>query len=304
MVGQDVGAINNKAGIIERDVNLKIANYLKQYLSEYAGIDVLMTHNGFSTGTYELIDRAIWTRNNNADLIVSLHCNSSTSGKMTGTEAYVTANKSLPKYNEECSKLANLILNNISKLGITNRGVKTRLSGDVEEVYTDGTRGDYYGIIRYAMKGIKDGPGANIQNGEGISAVLIEHCYIQGGDEKYLDSEEDIKKLAKADCDGIVEFYGLRLKSQCVSGVSLNKTNINLTQNKKESLVAMVIPDTAINTNIKWTSNNEKVATVNSKGEITAISPGKAIITATTEDGGYKATCNITVSRISLQTKL
>lgn len=300
MVGQDVGAINYEAGIIERDVNLKIANYLKQYLSEYAGIDVLMTHSGFLSGTYELIDRAIWARNNKADLIISLHCNSSTSGKITGTEAYVTANTSLPKYNQECSKLASLILNNISKLGIKNRGVKTRLSGDVEEVYSDGTRGDYYGIIRYAMKGVKEGPGANIQNGEGISTVLVEHCYIQGEDAQYLDSDEDIKKLAKADCDAIVEYYSLRLKSECVSGINLNKTNLNLSQNAKEALVAEVTPETATNKNVKWTSSNEKIVTVNENGEITTIEQGNAIITATTEDGEYKATCNITVTGLEV----
>lgn len=298
--GATPGAINDNVGLVERDINLKIANYLKEYLSEYAGITVLLTHNGSFDGTYELIDRAIFARNNNADLLVSLHCNSSTSGLLTGAEVYVTANTSLPKYNEECSKLGNMILNNLNRIGITNNGVKTRLSGDELEVYSDGTRGDYYGIIRYAMKGIMDGPGADIQNGEGLSAVLVEHCYMQGGDEQFLDSEEDIKRLAKADCDAIVEYYGLRLKSECVGSVTLDKEELELVERDKSKLIATVMPDTAINKKIIWTSNDETVATVDENGEVTAVSKGEAIITATSEDGEIKANCNIIVSGIEI----
>ena len=110
--GKDTGSINERAGLIERDINLKIANYLRKYLSEYAGITVILTHEGFQSGTYELIDRALFARSKNADLIVSLHCNSSEKGNLNGTEAFVTANTSLPKYNEQCSELANKILNN------------------------------------------------------------------------------------------------------------------------------------------------------------------------------------------------
>lgn len=298
--GKDPGSINSNLQITERDINLKIAKYLKEYLSEYSGITVLLTHDGFSEGKYELIDRAIFARKNNADLLISLHCNSSDSGRLNGTEAFVTANKSLPKYNEQCSKLAEIILENISKLGITNRGVKTKLSGDSSEVYSDGTRGDYYGIIRYAMKGIKEGIGANIQNGEGLSTVLIEHCYINGEDAKYLDSEEDIKKLAQADCNAIVEFYNLRLKSEFVSGVSLDKKSLELKKGQTEKLLPSIMPETAINKKIKWTSSNEAVATVNNQGEVTAISAGETTITVETEDGGYKATCYVKVLGIEV----
>ena len=49
---------------------------------------------------------------------------------------------------------------------------------------------------------------ADVKNGEGVPGILIEHCYIKS-DEKYIDSEEDIKALAKADADGIIEHFGL-----------------------------------------------------------------------------------------------
>ncbi len=44
-----------------------------------------------------------------------------------------------------------------------------------------------------------------------------------------------------------------------------------------------------------WYSNNPSVATVDSDGNVTALSPGEAIVTATTEDGGFTANCYITV---------
>ena len=55
-------------------------------------------------------------RNQNADLFISLHINSSTSTSVTGAEVYVTANKSLPKYNKEMTELGNKVLNNLNKL--------------------------------------------------------------------------------------------------------------------------------------------------------------------------------------------
>ncbi len=298
--GIDVGSSNKKAGIIERDVNLKISRYLKQYLEEYANVKVVMTHNGFSSGKLDLIDRALVARSNNADLLISVHCNASdTSKSVNGAEAFVTANKSLPKYNQECSKLANLILDNISKIGIRKIGVKTRLSSQSDEVYSDGTRGDYYGIIRYAMKGIVEGPGANIQNGEGIPAVLVEHCYIQNGDEKYINNENGIKKLARADCDAIVKYYGLKLKSKVVSGISLNTSSYILALNDSYSLNATIYPSTAEDKKIIWSSNNESVAIVNN-GKVTGISEGEAVITAKTNDGGFVASCKITVKDLSI----
>ena len=302
--GTDPGAMNLTAGIIERDVNLKIARYLKEYLEQYAGVRVILTHNGFAEGKIELLDRAMVGRNNNADMLISLHCNASdTSKEVHGAEAYVTKSTLLPKYNQECSRLANLILNNLNKLGIANNGVKIRLSGDETEVYSDGTRGDYYGIIRYSMKGVFDGPGANIQNGEGMSAVLVEHCYIQNGDEKYINTDEAIKKVSKADCDAIVEYYKLKLKDKVVSGIELDKTIENILTGDTLKLTPTILPETAEDKTIKWTSSDEKIATVDD-GTITAIKPGISTITATTNDGNFTATCKITVEDLNIKTNI
>ena len=78
-----------------------------------------------------------------------------------------------------------------------------------------------------------------------------------------------------------------------VTGVSINETSVALLIDSVFALTATVLPDSATNKNVVWTSNNNAVATVNSDGIVTAISPGIAVITVTTEDGGFTATSKI-----------
>lgn len=302
--GKMTGTVNNTLGIIERDVTLKIARYLRDYLNEYENIKVIMTHDGLPSDVeMELPARGMVARNNNADMMISLHINDSTIQGETGAEVYVTNNKLLPKYNEESTKFGNIVLKKLSTLGIGNRGVKTRLCNDTgpKWEYSDGSRADYYAVIRYPMKGDGEDRGADLAKGEGIPGVLIEHCFMKGSDSRFLDSEQDIQKLARADCDAIVEYYGLEKKDPTrVSGIILDKTNITLLKGEKSKLAVTVTPATAKNKNVKWTSSNTKVATVTSTGEIIAQGAGTATITATTEDRGKVATATINVKEISI----
>ncbi|MBR6038379.1 MAG: Ig domain-containing protein, partial [Candidatus Methanomethylophilaceae archaeon] len=61
------------------------------------------------------------------------------------------------------------------------------------------------------------------------------------------------------------------------------------------TIKATVFPSDATNKNVIWTSSNTGVATVDG-GVVTTLAVGEAIITATTEDGGYSATCKVIVS--------
>ena len=80
-----------------------------------------------------------------------------------------------------------------------------------------------------------------------------------------------------------------------VTGVTLNKTALNLVTGSSESLVATISPSNATNKNVEWTSSNTNVATVDTTGKVKAISTGSAIITVKTKDGAKVATCNVTV---------
>ncbi len=134
----------------------------------------------------------------NADLAISIHIDSSTSSKPRGATAYVTA---LPKYNQNMTNLANKLLNNLTKLGIKSNGVKTRGTESNDGYYSDGTPLDYYGIIRYPT--LHD-----------IPIVLLEHCFISNSNDcKFIDSDDDLKKLAKSDADAIVSYLKLTKKT-------------------------------------------------------------------------------------------
>ena len=81
-----------------------------------------------------------------------------------------------------------------------------------------------------------------------------------------------------------------------VAGVSLNKTELTLEEGKSEKLIPTVDPRGATNTKVTWTSSNPSVATVDEQGNVTAVTVGKTTITVKTDDGGFTATCAVTVT--------
>lgn len=76
--------------------------------------------------------------------------------------------------------------------------------------------------------------------------------------------------------------------------VSLNKNELNLRIGESDQLLATVLPSSA-NASLIWKSSNPLVASVDQKGIVKGLIPGKSIITATTVDG-YSAACTVTVS--------
>ena len=88
----------------------------------------------------------------------------------------------------------------------------------------------------------------------------------------------------------------ITVKALKVKSLKLNEQKLVLKKDNKEKLKAIVSPANASNKAVTWKSSNKKVATVNSKGVVTAKKNGTAIITATAKDGSKKkATCKVTV---------
>ena len=82
-----------------------------------------------------------------------------------------------------------------------------------------------------------------------------------------------------------------------VTGVTLSQNQASLYYNRTPNtltLTATVAPDNATDKTVTWTSSNPSVATVEN-GVVTAVAPGTATITVTTADGGFTATCTVTV---------
>lgn len=83
-----------------------------------------------------------------------------------------------------------------------------------------------------------------------------------------------------------------------VSGVSLNKTATTIAQEQTDQLTATVTPFYATNKNVTWSTSDGNIATVSNAGLVTGVSAGSATITVTTVDGGYTATCAVTVTAV------
>ena len=77
-----------------------------------------------------------------------------------------------------------------------------------------------------------------------------------------------------------------------ITGISLNKSTVTITEGETETLTATVNPSNATDQTVTWTTSDASVATVDG-GVVTAVKAGTATITATA--GGYSASCVVTV---------
>jgi uncharacterized protein YjdB len=85
-----------------------------------------------------------------------------------------------------------------------------------------------------------------------------------------------------------------------VTDVTLNTSNLHLVEGGTETLIATVLPTTAKNKSVTWSSTNPSVATVTQDGFVTAVHKGEAIIKVTTVDGTKTAECTVMVDPASI----
>lgn len=84
---------------------------------------------------------------------------------------------------------------------------------------------------------------------------------------------------------------------QEVESIRLSKTTARVGRGSTIRLRATVLPETATNKKVTWSSSDNSIATVNQDGEVTGLKIGDpVIITATTVSGNKMATCKVTVT--------
>lgn len=192
--GTDAGA--SYGGMNEKDVNLKIAKYIKAYLEEYVGVQVYLTR---STDTYlELSERVNNSVAAGADVFISIHNNASTNQNTSGSMVFYPNASYRPDLSKEGSGLSTSILKQLTALGLPDLGIRTRDS-ETGNTYEDGSLADYYGVIRNAKR-------------SGITGIIVEHAFVSSEYDRtnYLGTDAQLQKLAMADVKGIAEYYGLQ----------------------------------------------------------------------------------------------
>lgn len=189
--GSDSGA---NGYVVEKDVNLIIAKYLRDELAQYSGVEVYMTR---SSDTYvSLSDRVKKAVNWNADVVISIHNNA---GGGRGAEVIVP-NSSSWAYSAcyvQGQKLGANILAELKGVGLSvHQGVYSKNSTNNSR-YADGSLADYFTLI--------EGPREHK-----ILGVIVEHAFVDtASDAKFLQGNANLKKLALADARGIASTFNL-----------------------------------------------------------------------------------------------
>ena len=102
---------------------------------------------------------------------------------------------------EEGAQLSSKILEKLTALGLTDRGIKVRdserVDGEGPFYYPDGSIQDYYTVIEASREA-------------GIVGIIVEHAFLSNkSDSDKLKSEAFLKELGYADAEGIAETYKL-----------------------------------------------------------------------------------------------
>ena len=195
--GKDSGAVATYGGVEyhEADLVLKIAKYLKADLQQYRNVYVLMTRedaNGDPSVIIsgEIVPRVEYASKRHADLLISLHLNSSETKSMHGALVLTSNRNYNPEVADVAIGLGTNILSTLSSLGLLNRGHLARNSKD----YTNpnGTAADYYGIVRGGIW-------------RALPSLIVEHCFLSNESDfrGYLSTDAKLAALAKADADAI-----------------------------------------------------------------------------------------------------
>ena len=137
---------------------------------------------------------------------------------------------------------------------------------------------------KYAFFYAKNPP---VRDHDSYSKNIIETLYVPEG---------SLEAYTKA--YGGYDDIGNIIEMKKVSNIALRWTSPHQMQlNEHTNLLFEVQPSDAFDKHLKWSSNNEEVATVDEKGEVYAHKSGTATITVTTYDGSVSNSCEIIVAK-------
>lgn len=163
------------------------------------------------------------------------------------------------------------------------KGFKLQISTDGGESWTDAKTHTFSGTSKETMTYTPASPITD----EDVRLRVYVHNFTAGSSTQKCTIDE-------------VKVYGqLGAGAVSVTGISLDKTTASVEVGQKTTLTATIAPADASNKKVTWTSNNDAVATVDN-GVVTGVSAGVATITATTADGNFTASCDVTVSAIAV----
>ena len=190
-------------GVREEVLTLKIAQYCKAELENYAGVSVYMTrtsaacpHPGGSSAK-DIEQRVADAAKAGASIYVSIHLNSSKSSSAKGAEVIYLNLSWKPQVGADGKRLAKLIEDELVGIGLERRAIYSK-NTTIGETYEDGSISDYFTVQISAKE-------------HGIPGIIVEHAFVTNSSDvnNYLNNEAGLKKLGVADATGIAKYFGL-----------------------------------------------------------------------------------------------
>jgi N-acetylmuramoyl-L-alanine amidase len=175
--GKDGGAVGN--GLKEKDIVLDLVKRIEKGLKEYENVTVIQTR---TTDVFlELTERTKKANNANADVLVSVHINSSTAPTSRGFETHI-----YPNSGAATSAFQNVMHSEIKKA----------IGTDVED---RGKKQSNFHMLRESK----------------MKSILTENLFVSNAaDAKLLDQEDFKQKLAQGHINGLEKFLGLKRSAQ------------------------------------------------------------------------------------------
>ena len=189
-------------GVREEVLTLKIAQYCKAELENYAGVSVYMTrtsaacpHPGGSSAK-DIEQRVADAAKAGASIYVSIHLNSKSSSAK-GAEVIYPNLSWKPQVGADGKRLAKLIEDELVGIGLERRAIYSK-NTTIGETYEDGSISDYFTVQISAKE-------------HGIPGIIVEHAFVTNSSDvnNYLNNEAGLKKLGVADATGIAKYFGL-----------------------------------------------------------------------------------------------
>lgn len=100
---------------------------------------------------------------------------------------------------------------------------------------------------------------------------------------------------AKTNDGGYTATCNVTVWSKPVTGIELSDEKLNIGSFLSKKLTAKIVPSDASDQGYTWSSSNPSVATVDSSGLVYGASVGTAVITATSDEGGFTSSCAVSV---------
>ncbi|TPD70607.1 N-acetylmuramoyl-L-alanine amidase family protein [Flavobacterium microcysteis] len=217
---KDFGAVKNS--FVEKNIALAVALKVGRLVDKQPNVDVVYTR---STDVFiELVERANIANRANADLFVSIHCNSNPNSEAFGTETYVMGLTKV-KSNLEVAKNENQVITLEADYKVKYAGYDPKSPESligitlIQEEHLDQSiavaskiQDNFTQQLNRKSRGVKQAP-FMVLHKTSMPSVLIEMGFLSNKTEgNYLNSEEGQNEIAKAIADAIMsykkEYYG------------------------------------------------------------------------------------------------